>query len=854
MRALLLLAARSLARHPWRSSATALGMALGIAAVLATLSVGANVQANLRAALEAAAGRADLMIIPGASGRAVFSSEEVLPVVEGVTGVSRVYPVLHRRAEPIRNISSFDPPAIPGIDSGFQLSGRITTSGEDLPVRTTVGTLPTAGSWGIALANGFAEARGLTVGDVVGFATQFGEVPFEIKGLLDSGFGYASTNGGRVGVVHLSDLQEAFHLGGRISFLEVHLEPGASLEGVKASLEEVLGATHSVTLPVSSGDFIHGLTETLQSGLTVLAAALMALGAFMAYNTFTTTAVERTREYALLRTICLKRREVRLLALMESGIVGVLGIVGGLLLGILLSYALTRFHAWTLGFEFRTLKIPLQSTLLASALGTTTLLLASWFPARAASNTPPMVAVRAAYIAPNAPPRLGLGLSLLILGVAAALAPWEGIWAIFASAVSMGLLFTGLVLLTPIFLNPVLVAFRPLLRSWLGIPGRLGAGLALRNAVRNRVAIGSVVLGMGLTIGVGAVVAGINRSIRDWVDTTVVGDLFVTTPVSFPQDFEEQALAKIPGLGVISGVGLRAVRFQPEGASRGRTVALVLVDPERFSPDDGFGSFHYIQGQGDNRTGYAALRKGGAVLAANTILEKFNVGLGAEVELRTSEGFRTFPVSGVVVDFTGGGESFVGSIHDLDLFGGGSPDLYVMTVADGVQPEEVRANLLATFPELFLDVTLHQAYREQIQSLTQRSFLTTNALLVLAIFVAALSVANTLGMNLSSRRHEVALLRTIGLTRRGVASMITAEGVVVIFVGTLLGVGVGLLLSKVITVGASELTGFVIEAIYPWRLVFLAFVSSPLVGLLAAHFPARRASRLVPTLALNSRE
>ena len=177
-----------------------------------------------------------------------------------------------------------------------------------------------------------------------------------------------------------------------------------------------------------------------------------------------------------------------------------------------------------------------------------------------------------------------------------------------------------------------------------------------------------------------------------------------------------------------------------------------------------------------------------------------------------------------------------------------------MTVADGIQPKEVRANLLATFPELFLDVTLHQAYREQIQSLTQRSFLTTNALLVLAIFVAALSVANTLGMNLSSRRHEVALLRTIGLTRRGVASMITAEGVVVIFVGTLLGVGVGLLLSKVITVGASELTGFVIEAIYPWRLVFLAFVSSPLVGLLAAHFPARRASRLAPTLALNSRE
>ncbi|HRQ11322.1 MAG TPA: ABC transporter permease, partial [Trueperaceae bacterium] len=65
------LALRNLLRHPWRSAATALGIGLGIAAVLTTLSVGANVEANLRSALQAAAGKADLLLTPGAGGRAV---------------------------------------------------------------------------------------------------------------------------------------------------------------------------------------------------------------------------------------------------------------------------------------------------------------------------------------------------------------------------------------------------------------------------------------------------------------------------------------------------------------------------------------------------------------------------------------------------------------------------------------------------------------------------------------------------------------------------------------------------------------------------------------------------------------
>ena len=53
----------------------------------------------------------------------------------------------------------------------------------------------------------------------------------------------------------------------------------------------------------------------------------------------------------------------------------------------------------------------------------------------------------------------------------------------------------------------------------LGPAGRLGAGFTLRNASRNGVAVGTVIVGTGLIIGVGSMVEGINVAVADWVDT-----------------------------------------------------------------------------------------------------------------------------------------------------------------------------------------------------------------------------------------------------------------------------------------------------------------------------------------------
>lgn len=846
------LALRNLLRHGWRTAATVLGVSLGIAAVLATLSVGANVRANLQADLQAAAGQAGLLVTPGASGRAVMEAAPLLARIEDTPGVAAFAPVLTSRLEPLREIEGFERSVVPGVDSGFQISGRDMAHPDELPAELSAGRWPDPGEEAIALSDAFAELRDIAIGDDVVFSSRFGEFPLEVVGWMDSGLGYASTNGTRVAIVPLDVLQERLRLEGRISLYEVLLEDDAITSDVESALADRLDERYAVAYPAGSGEVAGGIVQTLQSGLLVLAVTLLALGGFMAYNTFMAGVVERTREYALLRTVAFRRGDVRRLALTEAAWVAAAGVVGGILLGIALAWFITRINAWGLGFELRTLVLPAWAIVASTVTGSLVALAAGVLPAWTASKASPLAARRRAESV-SAPNQALVGWLVLVLAFALTRIPWPGYWSLLGAGLAMFAFTIGTALAARSLLRPTLRLLQPLLTRTLGIAGRLGASFADHSASRNGVAIGTVVVGTGLVIGVGSMVAGINKIVADWVDTTIVGDLFVTSPVSFPADFEARA-AELDGVDQVSGVGIRVVRFQPEDQPRGRSVALILVDPERFEPDEGFGSFQYIQGQGNASTAYEALVDPNGVLVASTIQERFGLSRGDEITLRTSDGFRPFRIGAVVVDFTGGGETIVASIDDLDRFGGGTPDLFVMTVDPGVDVRDVRERLLTTFPQLYLDATPNDEYRAEIVELSQRTFTTTNALLMLAVAIAALGVANTLGMNLSSRMREMATLRTLGLTRSDLQRVVIAEGLVVVLLGSLLGIVFGLLLADVVTDGASALTGYVIEPVLPWTLVAIAIAAAPAVGLVASLLPARRAAMLPPVAALRGTE
>lgn len=821
-----------------------------MAALLASLSVGANVTANIQSELEAAAGKADLLVTPGAGGRIIMPIEPLQTELIEQFAVEAVYPVLAARLEPVRTEIESVGSLLPGIDSGFQVQGRQLEFPEAIPGELLNGVLPREGAMEIVIGADFANNRNLSIGTTIDLRGQSGTFPFTITGILDDKLGLASTNGGRIGITHLTDLQEMLHFSERASHLELMITDLTQADDVRERIQQFVGEDYNVTFPAGTGDFTSGMVSAMQAGLTILAATLLALGAFLAYNTFTAAVVERRRDFALLRTICLSQRDAMKVTLYEAAITGFVGALVGIVMGIGLAWLLTTVNAAILGYDFRTLSVPWANVLLAIVAGFVSTLFAAWLPAREAGQSAPISLFTRLEVENERTTPWFIAITLAVIGVTFALIPWSGIFTIAAAAIALILLFISVILFAPALVRGTTVVLGPVMRAVFKKAADLGIGFTKRNMARNAVAMATVAIGVSLIIGVGSMIDSINSSIQEWVESTIIGDQYITSPLRFPDGFQEQIEA-VPGVRVASGVAMNIVRLRTDDLPRGRSITLLMVDPARFHPETGEGRFQYVRGQGNGELGYEGL-SAGDILIASTVAERYGLAPDDVVELRTTDGFASFRIAGVVVDFTGGGESAVASISQLPRFGAGQPDLFVTLLDDDADMRATTDRVLEEFPELYLDITINQEYQRAVVDMSDRVFSTTRMLLILAMVVAGIGVSNTLGMNLASRAHEIAVLRAIGVRKRVILRMIFTEGLIITTAGGVAGVAIGMALAGIITRGVMALTGFVLTPQISWDLVVIVFVVSAIVGIVAALLPARRAANTPPVAAFTS--
>jgi putative ABC transport system permease protein len=123
------------------------------------------------------------------------------------------------------------------------------------------------------------------------------------------------------------------------------------------------------------------------------------------------------------------------------------------------------------------------------------------------------------------------------------------------------------------------------------------------------------------------------------------------------------------------------------------------------------------------------------------------------------------------------------------------------------------------------------------------------AISLLAIFIGAVGVINTMIMSVYERTREIGVLKAVGWTDRRILGMILGESVVLTLIAFVVGtviavVGVELLLT------VSPSVGGIINPSFAPDIFLRAFVVAFLVGVIGGLYPAYRASRLSPTEAL----
>lgn len=165
--------------------------------------------------------------------------------------------------------------------------------------------------------------------------------------------------------------------------------------------------------------------------------------------------------------------------------------------------------------------------------------------------------------------------------------------------------------------------------------------------------------------------------------------------------------------------------------------------------------------------------------------------------------------------------------------------------------------------------TLVRAFRAEgfrVQSLelildtANRAFAVINIMLAsvgsLALFVACLGIVNTMIMAIYERTREIGTLKAIGASRRDIRWMFMLEagmiglmgGVIGTVGGWLLGIGLNYLIQWYIE--REELPISADFFVVTWWLALAALVFATLVGIVAGLYPATRAARLDPLVAL----
>ncbi len=117
-------------------------------------------------------------------------------------------------------------------------------------------------------------------------------------------------------------------------------------------------------------------------------------------------------------------------------------------------------------------------------------------------------------------------------------------------------------------------------------------------------------------------------------------------------------------------------------------------------------------------------------------------------------------------------------------------------------------------------------------------------IVVMALIVGAIGVANTMAMSIMERQGELGLLSTVGWSPRRVATLVMGEGIAVSVLGAAVGLLVGVIGADLL-VCALGVSSYVSPSVTAWGLgrgLLVGFA----IGVLGGIYPAWRVTRMQP--------
>jgi len=657
-------------------------------------------------------------------------------------------------------------------------------------------------------------------------------MPFTISGI--TGYGTAdSIGGGSMAVFDLHTAQLLFGRPGQYDNIDVKATPGISPQRLRDQLASRLPsgveAITAASAAASQARQLNGQLGILTYFFLGFAGVSLFVGAFVIWNTFSIMVSQRGRELALLRALGAGRGQVFGSVLAEAALLGTVAAAAGAGLGILLSRGLAALLSVSgVSLPVTGLVIPPAGVAASAATGLIVTVIAAVAPATRATKMAPVQALREVVPGTTAfsAGRMAGAVAVTGGGIALLLTGLFGGAPAAITAVGAAMCFVGVTIGGPVIARPLAyLASIPLTR----LPAKTGAlarGNTMRNPKRTSATAAALMIGLALIVAASVLVASSRALISDQIATTSKISLYVqaTNADAGLSPRLAVALAATPGVQAVTAV--RSTDASVAGTAHQNVDG---VDPAAIGQFTDLGM----------RSGTLAALDSGELLVSQGAASGHHWRTGDEVQIVFGDyGISRLRIGGIFAN--------VGPLSDY-LVSSATFAADTGIRADSVDlveaPSSARRSIqraLSGYPGAQL---LDQAGYGKSRGAMLASLLNLiTALLVLAIIIALLGIANTLALSIIERTRELGLLRAIGMGRGQLAQMIAAESVIIAVIGALLGTVLGLGLGAAL---ADALTrSQQVTVAIPVGQVVTYIVAAALAGILAAIAPARRAARL----------
>jgi putative ABC transport system permease protein len=356
-------------------------------------------------------------------------------------------------------------------------------------------------------------------------------------------------------------------------------------------------------------------------------------------------------------------------------------------------------------------------------------------------------------------------------------------------------------------------------------------------------------MALAAMIGVSIMVESFRESLRDWLAQTMRADIYVTAPgpgAGRPERKIDSELVKamLATRGVVD-----------YGMSRRVTVDLthgpIPLDAVQLTRN---GYANMALTVGDPAVTWPAFEKG-EIVVSEPLAYRTQLNLGNTLTLPTDAGPHSFRIAGIYREYGNDRGTVLISLpvyrkfwHDDGITAIG------FYVAPGVSLEQVMASFRETARgKQSLFIRSNADLRAMSMRIFERTFVITRVLYWLAAGVAAIGLVSALLAWELERSHEIAILRSLGLTPGGAALLIEGQTGFMGLVALLAAIPAGLLTALL-------LIDVINRRAFGWRIdVHLsvaqfgnALLLAVVAALVAGMYPARRVA--VATIAADIRE